>query len=142
MSWTLADMLALGTRHATVEAACDLEATMATLVAEPVYEFWPSGLRMQGGALVRRYYENLFSVFIPATRGYELLDEWVNEASVAQEYRIDLEFDGVAESHRVVGILVADEARSGLLGGERIYAGEACARRMLGPLYDELVARR
>ena len=46
-----------------------------------------------------------------------------------------LEWDGAPERHRVIGVLVR-EGR--LLGGERVYASKPCARRMLGPLYDEL----
>ena len=136
-TWTVEDMARLGTHHATVEADCDMEATLATLVAEPVYTFQPMGLTMRGGAMVRRYYENLFANFIPSTRGYTLLEQWVSERSVAQEYEIQVEVEGGAiESHHVVGVLYA-EGR--LLGGERVYASERCARLMLGDaLYDEL----
>jgi hypothetical protein len=134
--WTAEDMAVLGTHHATVEAACDMEATMATLVPDPVYSFHPLNLGMRGHSAVRRYYEHLFSSFIPSTRGYTLLEQWVNEASVAQEYDIQVEADGRIETHRVIGILYA-EGR--LLGGERVYASERCARLMLGnELYDEL----
>ena len=49
-------MYALGMKHATLEAAGDLEGTMATLVDEPVYEFWPIGRRMVGQEQVRRWY--------------------------------------------------------------------------------------
>ena len=52
--WTARDMHALGTHHAQVETERDLEATMATLVEDPVYELWPVGLRMQGRDRVTR----------------------------------------------------------------------------------------
>ena len=133
--WTAADMHALGTRHAELEAQADLEGTLATLVADPSYEFWPAGLRMTGRALVRRYYEHLFAYFIPRTRSYALISEWVSQTSVAQEYEIQLEVDGPVESHRVIGILFAAGT---LLGGERVYASERCTRLMIGDLYDEL----
>ena len=126
----------LGTRHAAVESAGDLEATMATLVAEPEYEFLPMGWTMSGSDMVRRYYRPLMSSFIPSPHDFELIDKWVSEASVAQEYRIDVEVDGAVESHRVVGILWVD---GDLLGGERIYASERCARLMAGDdLIDEI----
>ena len=60
-------MLELGTRHAALEARCDLEGTMATLVDDPVYGFFPIGLGMRGRDQVRRYYEHLFRSFVPAT---------------------------------------------------------------------------
>ena len=127
--WTVDDMRALGTRHATLEARGDLEGTMATLVPDPVYELLPIGLRMHGEAQVRRYYEHLLGRFVPMTVGYSLLDEWVNENSLCQEYAIVVEVDGVRERHRVVGILY----RQGeLLGGERVFASERCLRLMAG----------
>ena len=132
--WNADKMLELGRLHARLEAECKLDPLMETLIAEPVYEFHPLGLRMSGGDLVRRYYDQFFSGFIAHTVDYALLDEWVNESSVAQEYDITLEFDGKRENHRVIGILY----RSGtLLGGERIYGSEPLVRRMAGELFDE-----
>jgi hypothetical protein len=133
--WTTADMLALGKRHALLEAEGDLEGTMATLVEEPTYEFWPTGLRMAGAAQVRRYYEHLMGRFIPSTRYYELIAEWASKTSVIQEYAIHVEVDGEVERHRVIGILFASGR---LLDGERVYASERCTRLMVGDLYDEL----
>ncbi len=134
-TWTAADMHALGTRHAELEAQGDLEGTMATLVEDPSYEFWPAGLRMAGREQVRRYYEHLIGHFIPRTRSYELISEWASETSLAQEYEIRVEVDGKVESLRVIGILFASGT---LLGGERVYASERCTRLMAGDLYDEL----
>ena len=37
----IAQVLAVGTNHAQVETAGDLDSTMATLVPDPVYEFCP-----------------------------------------------------------------------------------------------------
>lgn len=133
--WSVEDMYRLGTRHAQLEARRDLEGTMSTLVTEPEYEFWPVGLRMSGGANVRRYYEHLFAHFVPATRSYRLISEWASESSVAQEYAIHVETAGKIEVHRVVGILYAEGS---LLGGERVYASERCMRLMVGDLFDEL----
>jgi len=136
--WTVDDMYALGTRHAELEAKRDLVGTLATLAPNPLYEFHPMRRRirrMQGLEPVRRYYEHLFDSFIPSTRSYRLVQEWVNESSVAQEYDIEVEVAGVVELHRVIGVLVA---AGELLGGERVYASERCARLMLGGLFDEL----
>ena len=131
-------MLELGVRHATLEAQCDLEGTMATLIDDAVYELHPMGLGLRGSAEVRRYYANLMGKFIPRTVGYELLSEWVSESSVAQEYEIEVRVDGGNEKHRVIGILFADAARSGKLGGERVYGRERILRLMFGEMYDEL----
>ena len=139
--WSVDRMYELGSRHARLEAENDLAGTLATLVDEPVYEFWPMGWKMRGRDHVTRYYEHLLGRFVPAPRGYELLAEWVNESSVAQEYRIDVGVEGGGvESFRVIGVLyVADGGAAGLLGGERIYASERCSRLMAGDdLIDEI----
>ena len=134
--WNAQRMYELGTRHAELEAKADLEGTLATLVDEPSYEFLPVGRGMYGMAQVRRYYEHLFASFIPRTRSYRLLEEWVSARSVAQEYEIEVEVDGRSERHRVVGVLFAEGS---LLGGERVYASERCIRLMTGDaLFEEL----
>ncbi len=136
-AWTEKRMLELGQRHAALEARCDLEGVMGTLVEEPVYEFYPARLGMRGRSEVRRYYEHLFSKFISRTRSYELIAEWANESAVAQEYEIELEVDGKLERHRVLGILFASGE---LLGGERVYASERCIRLMVGDGFERLDA--
>ena len=133
--WTVERMRALGSRHAELEARRELEGVMATLVEDPVYEFHPVGLRMSGRAKVRRYYEELFSAFIPITRSYRLISEWASEDSLAQEYEIEVEVEGGRERHRVIGILLAEGV---LLAGERVFASERCIRLMVGSLFDEL----
>ncbi len=92
---------------------------------------------MEGADKVRRYYENLLNIFVPNTEA-SLIDEWVSERAVAQEYEIVVDPKGAAEAHRVIGILYLAEGTE-LLGGERVYASEKCARWMLGDdLYAEL----
>lgn len=133
--WTAERMHELGAKHAKLEADCDLEGTLATVVAHPVYEFHPAGVRLEGREQVRRYYEHLLTHFVPKTRGVTLVEEWVSAASVAQEYEITVDVEGALETHRVIGILFAEGER---LGGERIYSSERCARLMLGEaLYAE-----
>ena len=127
--WTADRMHELGSRHAQLEADCDIEGTMATVVPNPVYEFHPAGVRLEGRDQVRRYYEHLLTHFVPSTRGVRLLEEWASAASIVQEYEITVEVAGDLEAHRVIGILFAEGE---LLGGERIFSSERCARLMLG----------
>jgi hypothetical protein len=136
-AWNVERMLELGRVHAELEAKCDITGTLATMVEHPVYEFYPAGLRMEGADKVRRYYEHLLNVFVPNTSA-TLIDEWVSVRSVAQEYEIVVDPSGAAEAHRVIGILYLAEGTE-LLGGERVYASEKCARLMLGDaLFEEL----
>ena len=74
---------------------------------------------------------------MPSQIGYDLLDEWLSETALAQEYSIDVNGPDGPVRHRVIGILWADP-KSGLMGGERIWGDEACLRAMVGPLFDEL----
>jgi hypothetical protein len=133
--WSAEKMLELGRAHAGAEARADLEATMATMVAEPFYEFHPIGLSLSGGDAVRRWYRQFYESFLPKTAGYRLLEEWVTERSLAQEYDIALRIDGAVESFRVIGILYAEGE---LLGGERLYASERFFRQLAGPMFEEL----
>ena len=135
--WTADDMAELGRRHAALESgdANALDALMATLVAEPVYEFYPCRRRLRGGANVRRFYAHFFEHFQSLREGFDFVAEWVSEDAVAQEYDVRLRVDDAVETHRVLGILY----RSGrLLGGERIYASDRFLSLLLGDVFEEL----
>lgn len=148
-AWTRDSMRALGEMHARVETEGDLEATMATLVDVPIYEFWPIGRRATGREAVRRYYEHLIGSFMPSQRGFRLVEEWLSERSLAQEYEIEINGQEGPEGYRVIGILFAEDSvqsgggpstSGGLLGGERIWGSEDILRKMVGPVWDELEA--
>ncbi|MBW2291875.1 MAG: hypothetical protein JRG89_00815 [Deltaproteobacteria bacterium] len=132
--WNAEKMLALARLHAQLETECKLDPLMDTLIEEPEYEFYPLNLRMRGGDLCRRYYQQFFDDFMQKISGYTLCDEWVSETSVAQEYDISLRIDGAIETHRVLGILFVDGTR---LGGERIYGSERVIRLMAGSVIGE-----
>lgn len=137
----MASLIEVALRHAEVETAGDLEATMKTLVAEPIYEFFPIGLRMVGPALVRRYYEHLIQNFLPRVQTTELVGEFTGEQGVAQEYDVLVDVEGLGaggtgiERHRIVGVLYGE---GDLLTGERIYGSDRALRLLLGPVIDEL----
>jgi hypothetical protein len=133
--WTLEKMYELGTRHARIEAEKDLDALMATMIEEPVYEFYPIGKTLRGAENVRRYYRQFMDVFMNTIVDYRLVEEWCNTTSVCQEYDIVVEIDGVRETHRTLGILYATGE---LLGGERIYGSERMIRQFAGDMYDAL----
>lgn len=128
-------MAELGGRHADLEGRGELEPLLETLAEDPVYEFPPQGLRMQGDAAVRRFYSHFIDHFLGLRRDVELLSEWVSKDSLAQEYDVWLDIDGTVERHRVLGVLIR---RGRLLGGERVYASERFVRLMTGPVFEEL----
>ncbi|MCB1704005.1 MAG: hypothetical protein KDI17_04030 [Halioglobus sp.] len=133
--WTVEKMYELGSRHARIEAEKDLDALMDTMVPEPVYEFYPIRKTLRGASNVRRYYRQFMDNFMATIVDYQLIEEWVNTTSVAQEYSITVEVDGVRETHRTIGVLYAD---GHLLGGERIYGSEEMIRQFAGDMYDQL----
>lgn len=136
-SWGTARMLELARRHARLEALQKLDELMETVIEEPEYEFYPLKLRMRGGDLCRRYYDQFFSDFTQRVVGHVLLEEWVSATSVAQEYDISIRIGDDVETHRVLGVLFAAGDR---LGGERIYGSERIIREMAGCVIDEFEA--
>jgi hypothetical protein len=137
--WNTEKMAALGHLHADLEGKRELEPLLETMIPEPAYAFYPCGLALSGGDNVRRYYTQFFGDFMTKIRGYSLRAEWVNDTSVAQEYDITLDVDGEPETHRVLGVLFAEQGPHGVkLGGERIYGSERIVRLMTGAMYEEL----
>lgn len=132
---TQAELVEIARRHAEREAAADLEGTLATLEAEPVYELHPVGLRLRGMELTRRYYEDFFERALPRTLGYELRTEWVGESGLLQEYDITCRTARGDETFRVLSILKFGQHA---LSGERLYADEQFFRFLFGPLWSEL----
>ncbi len=128
------EMIELAHAHAAAEGSGDLDATLATLEPDPVYELQPEGRALRGMEAVRRYYEHFFTQFQPMVEGYELRSEWVTDEGVGQEYIIHVRLpDGRREDHAIIGILVFGKRR---LAGERLWAGERLLRLMMGPVYD------
>jgi SnoaL-like domain len=126
--------------HAKAEADGDIDATLATLEDDPVYELLPMGLTFRGRPAARRYYEHFFGVFRPTAVGSTLRNEWAGDQGVAQEYLIDLRSaDGRIEQYPVLAILTFGERA---LSGERLYAGEQLLRLMFGPVFEEAASTR
>lgn len=134
MSTTLEELVAIARAHAAAERRGDMEATLATLEPDPLYELLPVGRAFRGLDAARRYYDHFFASFRPLARGSEMHSEWANEKGVAQEYTIHLRLpDGSTESHRLVAILTFGEHK---LSGERVYADDRLLRLMFGPAYE------
>jgi hypothetical protein len=126
-------LVAVAKAHAQAEARGDLATTLATLEDEPLYELPTVGLAFRGKHAARTYYEHFFAKFQPSIAGFELVNEWLTDEGVGEEYRIHLaQPSGQRESHRIIGILVFGAMK---LAGERLYASERLLRAMLGPAY-------
>jgi hypothetical protein len=131
MTATVEELVGVARAHAAAEAADDFETTMATLEADPVYELLPKGVALRGRAAAEAYYEYFFSTVKAMVTGYELLNEWVNDGGVAQEYWIEFRPDGGSrERHRVMAVLTFGDVA---LSGERIYASDRLLELLFGP---------
>lgn len=130
---SIEEVASLGSLHAEREGLQDLVGVMATLGEDPIYQYPTLSKQFSGRDKSQQFYEHFFANFSPNVIDYTLINQWVNETSVTQEYDMTLSFDGVEEKHRVLGVLfvVGDK-----LGGERVYASEKVIRKMTGPLFD------
>lgn len=137
MTRSLINLIAVAHRHAVTEGGQDVDAIMATMEGEPVYELYPVGKRFAGMANTRRYYEHFVSHVQPRMRGASAVSQSVGPDGLVEEYTISAVLDGAAapSTHRVMAILTFGEQG---LSGERIYSDEAFLRTLVGPLWDEL----
>jgi hypothetical protein len=81
-------VLALCHEHADAEAVFDIDRVLATLVPEPLYEFYPAGRVLSGWTSIERFYRFQYPVFATQVVDFDLLGEWVNERTAVQEYVI------------------------------------------------------
>jgi hypothetical protein len=133
-----AKALALCHEHATAEAAGEIDRVLATMVPEPLFEFFPIAGSLLGNEQIERFYREHYPRFTERVTGYEMLHEWTNEAGALQEYRVDVDAGvGGKVTYWVMSMMPVDDA-SGLLTGERVYSDEGFVRDLLGPMYEEL----
>lgn len=127
-------MIAVAHAHAAAEGAGDIDATMATLDDDPLYELLPMGVAMRGRAAAQDYYEHFFANCMPKVIGYRLRSEWVTDEGVGQEYQMTVDIGAGPQRFDIIGILTF--GTNGLLSGERIYASDELLRILFGPLLD------
>jgi hypothetical protein len=127
-------MIAVAHAHAAAEEAGDIDATMASLDDDPLYELLPMGVGLRGRESARQYYEHFFANCMPKVTGYRLRSEWVTDEGVGQEYQLTLDNGSGPQRYDIIGILVF--GTNGRLSGERIYASDDLIKIMFGPLLD------
>ena len=120
--------------HAEAEGAGDMEGTMNTLGADPVYELLPIGRLLKGRDNARAYYEHFFANFARRIAGYTLRSEWITDEGLGQEYQVFIDGADGRRRFDIVGILLFGP--DGLLSGERIYASDELFAMMVGPLLE------
>ncbi len=133
---TPAEMSAITQLHANLELAGDYAPLLATLVAEPIFEFHPPGGQLIGGETLRRYYTRFLADFMPLVEETVLINIWENSDACVHEYQLRLRIDGRLENHQLMGAIYGSGDK---IGGERLYGSAPLMDLMLGPFKDELV---
>lgn len=123
-------------RHADLETKLDLEGVLTTLVDNPVYEFHPDRLRLEGKENVRQFYQDHFDSFFPIIKSHVLVNECWDIHSACLEYDVYLK---APYPNRVYRIMVVLTEKDGHLMGERFYVENELARLMAGPSFDKFV---
>jgi hypothetical protein len=86
---TIDEMIELALQHHQAEIDRDLEATMATIGPDPVWQFYPGDVTLRGTPAVRRYYQRLLLEPRPE-RTLELESVLASARSVALRFSIDI----------------------------------------------------
>ncbi len=129
------DMRRLVAEHSDAETRVDLEATMATLIDHPVYEFHPARLRLEGREHVARFYREHFDAFFPLLESHVQISETWDENGACLEFDITLKPPHEAHPHRINVVLTRDGNR---LVGERFYTSLDLVKLMTGQTFELL----
>jgi hypothetical protein len=124
--------------HHDAEDSLDVDATLATIEGEPIYELLPIGLRMVGREMARRFYTQ----YLPRRRDAVAVD---GVAGGFHECDVGLFLDGVAcfptgdgrfsEPQAIACLLIGGE--TGVVG-ERLWADERYYRYLFGDVFADL----
>ena len=132
----LAERAKFALRHIYVESHDDLEGTLDTLVADPVYELYPIGLRMRGRETVRRYYEHFFAEARRHVVDYVVHGYCYGDTSMTVEVTVTWQYDdGTRRDFRNLTVLPYGD---GGITGERMYAEDDFFIGLFGPILGEL----
>ena len=129
------EMRRLVEEHSAAETRVDLDATMATLVDHPVYEFHPARLRLEGREDVARFYREHFDSFFPLIASNTPINACWGEDSASMEFDVYLKPPYDKHPYRINVVL----SREGdLLIGERFYTSLELVKLMTGNTFDLL----
>jgi carboxymethylenebutenolidase len=105
--------------HLEAEVALDVDATMATMSANPIWECVPLNFRATGADAVRELYNRVIANYIPRLKNFEELTTSIGENQAVVEHMFTMEMpDGsTATGHHLAVALMED----GEMVGERVY---------------------
>lgn len=126
--------------HEEAEFRCDLDGTMDTVCANPVYEFPGLGLRVEGRDAVRETYRRLLPFPEKLNVAADMRLHAVAPNQLCREAYISWDTDdGGRETGQYMAILSVDE--EGKIAGERMYSDAIyteALKRLLGEDFKDL----
>ena len=117
-----------GRRIAAVQSG-DVDAVMATLVDEPVFDLLPIRLRLRGHDNVRRYYHHFLGEVMTRATGGRLVGTYVGENEVAYEFVTTYANDAGTETFSILAVqpVIGDR-----VVGERLYGSDRYMHLIVG----------
>jgi hypothetical protein len=137
---TDSDMIALVRAHMDAEIRQDIDAVMATLIADPYYEIHPLGLRIRGQSAVREMYKRL----LPGSFDY-IVESRAMTFNTGDPRHVWIGPDGVvirefcivqppAGGRFEISEMAIFAVEGSLLRGEQFYCNQPLARLFKGAL--------
>jgi hypothetical protein len=96
--------------HGAAEFARDLEATMATVGPEPLWEYHPLGLALTDRQAVEVQYQLIFDHVLPYVVSHTEQARAYGDNYVVQEQLFRFNFDGVESESKFTVTVVCDDA--------------------------------
>lgn len=128
-------MTAVLEAHGQFEIERDLDGTMSTVAANPVYEFVSTGWRIEGRDAVREMYRRLFAGVNNKVISAETRSVTAAENTLCHEgYTVREAADGTRHTCRSATIAIFD---GDLVAGERVYADEYMTKINLEAFGDD-----
>lgn len=134
---TVDDMRKLVQKHSDLETNLDLEGVLKTLVENPIYEFHPARLRLEGKENIRQFYRDHFDSFFPLIKSHVMINECWDTHSACMEY--DLYLKEPHDPGRAYRIMVVLSEENSLLKGERFYVENELAQLMAGSSFNKFI---
>lgn len=134
-------MAELAFQHEQYEFDADVEAILSTLVPEPVFYFFPHGVRVEGQGAVRAMYEGLCAHLLPKLNTSdpnakrEMTAFATNDSQLLAEVEQGFTFpDGQVRRVRMYAVVGFDGE---LITGETTYMDQALADYIGERVFDE-----
>lgn len=131
------NLVELAQRRYEVVSKGDIDAIMALLCDDPVFELYPIGLKLAGKENVRRYYHHFCETVTPQLEATPVGSPFLSSSAIG--FEMDMVRQGANSVREEFRVLALMNAEGGKFTGERLYASEGLFRLMFGgPIWSLL----